>query len=130
MRARARHGSMLVEVCFAMAIASLLLVGYQGVVRQLTHLELLTAEKHALTSAAVALGRTIVDHPELVTRARDLEVELARIGGDSHGERVEVERQPSEAMEADMVVITVTRTHPVLGACAGRAVVMLDAQAH
>lgn len=118
---------MLLEVCMAMALASLFFVAYQNVVRQLRHLELHTAEKQALTAAAVALGRAVVDRPELVVQPRELEVELRRLTGTARGEVIDVERRPSEQLQADVVTITVSRTHPVAGRCDGKATVMLDA---
>lgn len=124
---RRRNGSMLIEMCLAMAMASVFFIGYRSVVRQLRHLELRTAEKQALTAAAIALGRAVVDRPELVIQPRELEVELRRLSGAARGEKIEVERRPSESLAADVITISVSRTHPITGRCEGKATVMLDA---
>src|SRR5688572_14240944 len=95
---RKRNGSLILEMCLAIALASIFLIAYQGVIRQLYHIDARTSEKHALTSSAIALGRAIADRPELVTQPRELEVELRRLNGTLRGEKVEVERRPTEQL--------------------------------
>jgi hypothetical protein len=113
-------------MCIALAIASLLAVAYQGVAHQLRVLDLRIAETHALRMSAIALCRAVVDHPDLATQPHELEHQLARLEGTSRGERVEIDRRPTTELVADVLTITVSRTHPLLGRCEGRAAVMLD----